>query len=402
MSENQILECSKPFKCGLCNKEFSHMHSGHMRWHKIKTSEYLKQFPDHAKYQFCPPLNSVWNRGLTAATSEIIKKSTDGLRKYLNTPEYKVKRAQINKEMWAAGRFKPASKDCLDKARQAWVERVKSVSPEERANLMANFVKSGNVAQQKIRDAHRLDIDFFNKKYPWAQNPRIVNCECCNKQFIITDCCHRFPGNKTGYQLCGPRCYTKYITDNKLEDRHVGLCKCKGCGISMINIIDKQHKFCTKLCYKQWTIKRGIRSVKKHYYSEKFKTMYIYDSSYELDFILWSETIDKQPIRSFMISYIYEDKPHKYYADFCIDNIIIETKVGKMLAYRRCEQELVKIQAGVRYANDHNMYYKLITCNDLYVNYRTQALINHDYLNKTIFEPTHYIGGEWKNKISLI
>ena len=373
-------------KCKICGRKILSLNQAHLNIHNFSMADYLRRFPKerkHVKY-------ITWNKGLTAQTNSSIAKYTKAVKQRMRSQNERNKRSNINKLMWRAGKFKP-NRDSYLKANRAWVRRIKSVSPEERKRLLFNFISSGNNAQRKLRERHKLDLDFFKRKYPRSINPRIITCMYCNSQYIKCN------SNAKASNFCSPICYfnfiksidnPNYFINDDLRHRLITV-HCRGCQINFI-ATSKRKVFCSSICRARWLKDNPNYTIKKRYYSEKFGIEYVYDSSYELDFIKWCEYCDRVVVleRNRPIIYI---GMQRYFPDFLINgSIIVEIKADCLVIYD-LERELKKINAGLC----ESLYYKLITNCELYIG----KSINSKRLEQIVFLEEDFIGGRWKCEI---
>jgi hypothetical protein len=338
-----------------------------------------------------------WNKGLTEQTNESIRSYADKTRERMNTTFERIRRADQNKSMWSAGRFKADCKQLSD-ARQSWVKKVKSASVEDRRNMLAVFVAAGNAKQNEIRQQHSLDIQWFQHTYPFAKDPELVCCGECGEQFIQT-ASRRYA---SGLIFCSSSCWLSYrkrlvhpnyVIDPALAAR-VQQTKCKSCGAPFLSVCSKwSRKFCSKECWRRWLENHPNFTIKHKYFSEYFGQCYPYDSSYELDFIVWCERF--KPISLLRNRPIIPWQGHRYFCDFLIDGCrMVEIKASNPQIYDE-KREIAKIKAGVEYAACHNSSYKLITEKELYCN----KSINDQRLVNIVESSNNFIGGLWAQMV---
>lgn len=402
---SQILHITKPYigevvcksdldlpTCKICGKKILAINTSHLKKHNYSVARYIGEFPDEKKLV----KNLAWNKGLTEKTSQSVANYVAATRQRMNTNEEREKRSQQNKKMWDDNKFKTDIEICK-KANKAWVQKVKFASFEDRQKLLANFTKAGNNAQQKIRNNHKLDIEFYKKKYPCGINLRINICIECGgdyvlggsrahaKNFCSVECCKKFIKNTPNYY---------YYTQHNLLNR-IKMVKCRRCDFHFISVDSKwSKKFCSKECYVKWLEIHPHFCIKRHYFSEKFNEGYYYDSNYELDFIKWCEYNDKiiSLGRNKPIIHYIDIKDRRYYPDFLINlNEIVEIKANVINIYEHKDREILKIKAGLAY----NLNYKLITNNELYI----KKSINNELLDNLIFTNSNFVGGDWVNVI---
>lgn len=342
------------------------------------------------KPQFIP-----WNKGASEHTNASVAKYTEATRCRMRSSSERTRRSQNNREMWENGRFKPNKKQ-LDKARDVWVSRIKNASPEERKKLLHNFTSAGNAAQSIIRKEHAVDIEWYNRKYPWADNPRIKECLICKSTFITT----------RTYPLCSTECYREFFTINENpnwvlqpEKYSVASVKCRNCGGPFLTSSSKWTKkhYCSAGCLHRWLDKHPNFTVKNRHYSALYGINFIYDSQYELDFILMCEKIKLPALsRGGYVGYTFNNENHKYYYDFITPTSIIEIKASRTVLYNE-EKEVAKMLACMAHCNNNGTTFKVITDTELY----EKKVINADFVAGILQMSQHFIGGEWKNLIKL-
>jgi hypothetical protein len=172
--------------CNLCNKNidgkfYKHLNSSH----KTTKENYLQKFPEQREEYF-NQIECVWNKGLTKESNEKLALLSENLKSYCNQDHIKKKYSFLMKERYKNGDIlTPEQRTIVSKkGSEGWVQKLKSVSEEEKRNLLKNFTTAGNEKQKEIRK-NRTPEDYM-RIYPFAKGKACYgNCGFCNNQIII-------------------------------------------------------------------------------------------------------------------------------------------------------------------------------------------------------------------------
>jgi hypothetical protein len=315
--------------CRICNKEvpdkfYRHLNSSH----KIKKIQYLEMFPEELE-EYKNQVPDIWNKGKTKESDKRIASIAKKIKDYSNQAHVKKNRSENMKKAYEKGDIlTPESRKKVVKiASNAWVDKVKSASPEERKKILFAFTSAGNAEQKKLRE-HRTPADY-QRLYPFAKGKaKYGNCAFCDKQIII------WVGGKPRPKLrfCSNECNNNY---RKVHPNYV------------------------------------FNNTGRPYYSKKMNCEFFLRSRLEM----WlSELLDDcSYVKSWFatpcsIDYNYDGKIKKYFPDFLInEKFLLELK--SLYVYQiDAKKSESKLKAGEAYSLKNSLIFCYWQFNDSNMN----------------------------------
>jgi hypothetical protein len=215
-----------------------------------------------------------------------------------------------------------------------------------------------------------------------------LNCEICGKEF--------YTWSKTKHKTCSFECRNKSISKNKEKAERITL-KCKVCNkefVKRTSQVKSVNIFCSRICKQLWmklerpqiiakqkeTIKKQLENGRK-IFNQNFKKGYFFSKKNNMRFIFrssWEESLmkkfeeDKNVLsyksEPFSLEYEVGNKRYKYWPDIIVNYIdkieLIEVKPKQFL---KNNINKLKFAAAEQYCKDHNMIFRIITEDDLFI-----------------------------------
>lgn len=311
--------------CKICNKEIPDQFYRHLNSsHKIKKTEYLEMFPEQTD-EYKNQVPDVWNKGKTKESDERLALAAKKLKEHSNQTHVRKSRSERMKKAYEKGDIlNPEVRKKVAKiASNAWVNKVKSSSIEERKILLFAFTSAGNEKQKKLRE--HLTPEDYQRLYPFAKGKaKYGSCAFCNKQIIMW-----FGGKpRPKIRFCSKNCNNNY---RKAHPNYVFV------------------------------------NTGKPYYSKKMNCEFFLRSRLELWF---SELLDDCfYVKSWFatpcsIDYNHEGKNKKYFPDFLInEKFLVELKSGYVYQIDSKKSES-KLNAAEKYATENGFVFYYWQFND--------------------------------------
>lgn len=274
--------------CKICNKDINDKFYKHINSHKWNLKKYFLEFPEQ-KEDYYNNKPEVWNKGQTAENNVSVEKYRIKIIEYSNREDIKKKRSDLLKKRYEeqGDIISKEQRLCLSKkASDAWVNKLKNSSQEERIKLLEPFTTAGNKAQNDKRPF--LTPEDYKRKYPFGKGePAWHNCDFCSNRMIIW-----IGGKKrSSKNFCDKDCYDEYL---KLHPLY-----CLGGKRIIYNSTKMNREFYL------------LSKLEKHI----------------AEILDKSDVVKTWEVCPHVIKYEYDKKERKYYPDFLInENLILEVK----------------------------------------------------------------------------
>ena len=322
--------------CKICGKEIENKFYCHLNSnHHIKMGEYFKKFPEQQE-EYKKQKKPQWCKGQTKKTNTTLKSIADAVKIYCSDKLVREDRSKRMKKRYENGDIltKEQRASIVKKGSEAWVAKVKNATQKERVKLLEKFTSAGNLAQQEKR--HMLTPADYERLYPFAKGKaRYYDCDYCGKQMIA------WFGGKPRHKkrFCNITCWQDY----QAEHPHYGFPK-----IRMFYSNKMNTEFCLHSKLEEWIAK--ILDV--------------------------SDKVENWSTIPFYITYNFNGKDRRYYADFLINGkIVLEVKSGYFFELHK-DEVLAKIEAAEKYCGEHGLTYMYWQFNDSNLTY--EKLINEN------------------------
>jgi hypothetical protein len=300
----------------------------------MKLGDYFEIYPED-KNEYYSQKSPVWNKGLTKETSESVAIYASKIKSYTSQQIVREQRSNNLKKRYENGDIlnKEQRKKVVKAGSDGWVNKLKNSSKEQRKKLLQTFTEAGNIAQYLKRQF--LTPEDYMIRYPWALgHARYYNCDFCGKQMIAW-----FGGKKR------PR-----------------------------------KRFCDKSCFHNFKEEHPCYGLGKgtYFFSNKMQTEFYLHSRLETWFAELCEesnNIKQYSTIPFFIPYVFENKKHKYYADFFVNGeYVIELK-SKRVYDLDADKTEHKLLAARNYCQENNYRFVYWQFDD--TNY-TKEKMRHD------------------------
>lgn len=288
--------------CKLCEKEIEKEFYRHLNsYHSIKSpfshnrkngrmtmKRYFELFPEQRE-EYEKQKKGSWNKGLTKETNSTIAKMAITLKEHCSQEYVRSQRSERMKKRYEFGDIMSPENRAIvvKKGSDGWVRKLKSLSYNDRKEVLKNFTTAGNLAQQERRAF--LTPEDYERLYPIAKGKaRYYNCDDCGKQMIA------WFGGK-------PR---------------------------------PKKRFCDNLCWSNYRIKHAYSSKGKgtiiYYHSKKMNVEFCLRSKLErniAEIFDESNVVNSWSTTPFHIEYYYLEKKRRYYPDFFFNSkFVLEVK----------------------------------------------------------------------------
>ena len=173
----------------------------------MKKENYLVMFPEQRE-EYKKQVPDIWCKGKTKENNKSLASISEKIKKYSRQDHIRKKRSERLKSIYQTKGdiVDPERRKVLAKiGSDAWVNKVKSCSFEERRELLKSFTTAGNKKQEELR-LNRTPEDY-QRLYPFAKGKaEYGNCGFCDKQIII------WVGGKPRPKIrfCSKKCNNEY------------------------------------------------------------------------------------------------------------------------------------------------------------------------------------------------